>query len=302
MKILLTGANGYIGRALMLALAASHEIIGLVRHSPDTEFSYRLINDICTITAADVAGVECVIHAAGIAEATADETELQRVNVEGAKCVARACREVGVRLLINLSSVKAAGEGSVSSRGLDQPASAYGQSKLQAENEITAVLEGSKTHVVHLRFPLVYGPDVKNNFAKLIGLSGSKLPLPLASLTAERSYCFVGNLIQLVELELTLSPNVDAGSVVYVADPEPMTLPKLLADLATVQRRKLRLMRFPEGLLEFVVKLIRPGYVNQLFGEAVVDVLATQKSFEDWQPISTTDALEYLKIGRDGRI
>ena len=299
MKILITGANGYIGSALMRALGESHEVIGLVRHSPVTEHSYLLINDVCAITAADVSGFECVIHAAGISESAAEGTELQRVNVEGAKAVARACCEAGVRLLINLSSVKAAGEGSVGSRLTDEPTSAYGQSKLQAEKEINAVLEGSQTRATHLRFPLVYGPDVQNNFKKLVSLSGSKLPLPLASLSAERSYCFVGNLIQLIELELATQTS---DSIVYVADPKPVTLPELLAGLSRVQGCKLRLMPLSEGSLKIVVKLIKPGYLNQLFGNAVVDLSATQKSFEDWQPVSTLDALEYLEIGRDGRI
>jgi nucleoside-diphosphate-sugar epimerase len=299
MKILITGANGYIGSALMCAFKEKHEVIGLVRHSPGADHSYLLFNDICAVTAADVSGFECVIHASGMAEVTAEGSELHRVNVEGAKAIASACREAGVERLINLSSVKAAGEGSVGSRVLDQPTSAYGQSKLQAEKAINALLEGSKTRAVHLRFPLAYGPGVQNNFKKLIGLSGSKLPLPLASLTAQRSYCFVGNLIRLIERQLA-SPTSE--SVVYVADPEPLTLPKLLAGLSKVQGLKLRLMWFPEVLLQLVVRLVKPSYANQLFGDAVVDISATQKAFPEWRPILTLDALEFLEIGRDGRI
>ena len=299
MKILITGANGYIGSVLMRALEESHEVTGLVRHSQDSERSYRVIKDICAIIAADVSGVDCVIHAAGIAESTAHGAELQRVNVEGAKAVASACREAGVARLINLSSVKAAGESNVGPSLLDQPTSAYGQSKLQAENEVNTVFEGSIARAVHLRFPLVYGSGVQNNFKKLIGLSGSKLPLPLASLTAERSYCFVGNLIRLIELELA-TPTTE--SVVYVADSGPLTLPELLAGLSKVQGHQLRLMRFPKVVLELVVKLLKPSYATQLFGNAVVDISDTQKALPEWQPISTLDALGYLEIGRDGRI
>jgi len=299
MKILITGANGYIGSALTRALGESHEITGLVRHLSDTKHSYQVIGDICGINAEDVSGFDCVVHTAAVAETTANQAELQRVNVEGAKCIARACHDAGVKRLINLSSVKAAGEGNVGCLVPDQPTSAYGLSKLQAEKEINAVLEGSKTRVVHLRFPLVYGVDIQNNFKKLIDICRSPVPLPFASLTASRSYCFVGNLIQLIEQEL-MAPESDL--VVYVADPGPMTLPALLAELSSLQGYKMRLMRFPEALLEIGVRLAKPSYAKQLFGNAVVDVSATQRSFKDWQPISTVDALRYLEIGRDGRI
>ncbi|MFT7141199.1 MAG: nucleoside-diphosphate-sugar epimerase [Sulfitobacter sp.] len=299
MKILITGANGFIGSALMCALEKSHEVIGLVRRAQNLPFNYSVIDDICQITADDLVGVACVIHAAGIAETGADEAELQRVNVEGAKCLAIACRKAGVAQLINLSSVKAAGEGSVGPDVADQPDSAYGRSKHLAEVEIDSVTAGSDTQVVHLRFPLVYGPEVQNNFQKLIRLSKSWLPLPLSSLTAKRSYCFIGNLIELIESHLG---SASAEAVIYVADAEPMTLPALLAELARVQGNRPMLIPFPESLLKLVVKLIKPGYSNQLFANAVVDISSTRDLFKDWKPKTTVDALSYLEIGRDGRI
>jgi nucleoside-diphosphate-sugar epimerase len=299
LKILVTGANGFIGSALMRALVQRHEVIGVVRDSMNLSSKYRLIDDICNITADDLSGITCVVHAAGVAETGADEAELQRVNVEGARHLAIACRDANVSQLVNLSSVKASGEGCVGPDSPDQPTSAYGRSKLLAEDEINSVIAGSNTKIVHLRFPLVYGPGAQNSFLKLIYLSSSRCPLPLASLSAQRSYCFIENLTRMVELQLRSGLAVP---IVYIADQSPKTLPAMLIGIGRAIGRQPMLIPFPESLMKFVVKIIKPKSTSQLFDSSVVDISSTRKYFKDWNPMSTEDALKYLEFGRDGRI
>jgi nucleoside-diphosphate-sugar epimerase len=296
MKILITGANGYIGSLLALALADEHDVVGLVRRVPDRAvetLTFRTVSGINQVQPSDLQDVECVIHTAGIADAGGEASDLQRVNVGGSRALATACLESGVRQVIHLSSVKAAGEGNVGPDCLNQPFFAYGQSKLAAEQAFEEVLAGSAIQLCHVRFPLVYGEGVENNFKQLVRLARSRWPLPIGDLSAKRSYCCVETLVSLIQ---ELIGSGEASGVLYVADPQAFTLPEMISEIARHSGNSSRIVKFPESLLRLAVKLLKPGYFNQLFTDAVVDASETKKRFPDWEPVSYKEALRFLKI------
>jgi len=161
MRILVTGARGFIGSHLCPALAAAgHEL------------------------RASVDGCDAVVHLANIAHTDASPAELHRVNVEGTIAQARAAIAAGARRFIYLSSIKAA-----------HPVDAYGRAKSIAEQALLR-LEGLEP--VILRPPLVYGPRVKANFLALMRAIARGWPLPLARIENRRSLIYIGNLVDAI--------------------------------------------------------------------------------------------------------
>ena len=244
MKILVTGAAGFVGTPLVEYLAAAgHEIIAITR----TE-----IPDIRTAEwAAYLPGVDAVIHLAARVHQMSDNSanplaEFRAVNRDATSALAAAAAACGVKRFIFLSSVKAAidetGNEAVDETATPAPASPYGISKLEAE---TALLAMSDIEAVILRPPLIYGPGVKANFRLLVKLARLPIPLPLATIDNRRSMLSIGNLIPAIDLCLT-EPNV-VGKVFYLTDGDAVSTPQLLRLLGAK-----RLLPVPVWLLRML--------------------------------------------------
>lgn len=225
MRVAVTGATGFVGRALCAALSRSgHEVLPVdLRRSGFTRG-------------------EAVVHLAALAHRRAPEDEIYRVNVALARQVGQAAAAAGASLVF-LSSVKVHGETSAApftEASPFRPEDAYGESKAKAEEALRAI-PGLRLAV--LRAPLVYGPGVKANFLALMRAIARGVPLPLASVRNRRSLVYVGNLADAIVRCLGRE-----GSFL-VSDGASASTPQLCREIGAALERPARLFPFPAALL-----------------------------------------------------
>lgn len=293
-RVVVTGAEGFIGRVLVTLLQQTGRSVlpvtraSLARQSGSSE----------PVDYADFArwpelldGADAVVHLAARAhvlrEATSDPlAEFRRANVKGTEQLLRAAVECGVPRFVFVSSIGVLGSdsGAQAFRASDTPCplEPYALSKWEAEQRVAACVAGTGTEAVIVRPPLVYGPGVKGNFLRLLRLVHSGVPLPLAGFEGRRSFVGVENLCGLL-VTCTEHPRA-AGQTLLVADGEDVTLPGLIAGIGTGLGRPARLFRAPFGLIRPLAKLSgRGGDLARLAGSLRVDDSATRQSL-GWRP------------------
>jgi len=255
MRVLVTGASGFVGRALCPALAqAGHDVSGTVRTPNGKDIPIGDIGPGTDWTEA-LSGADAVIHLAArthiTKEAIADPpAEFRRVNADGTARLAEAAAKAGVRRFVYLSTVKVMGERSEAPfRETDtpRPEDAYAQTKLDGERALTIAAAGSSLEPVILRPPLMYGPGVKANFLSLLKLCQIAPPLPFATIQNQRSILYLGNLVDAIGLCLTAEKAV--GETYFVRDAWDLSTPDLIRHMAAALGRPARLFPAPHGLL-----------------------------------------------------
>jgi len=262
MRVLVTGATGFVGRALSPALLqAEHEVSVAVRNPTAADIpdgiTVHAISDIGPDTdwTEALSGADAVIHLAArthiLNETIADPTaQANRVNAEGTARLAQAAAAAGIGRFVYLSTIKVMGERSQTPfRETDtpRPEDAYGKSKFAGEQALTETAQDSPLQPVILRAPLVYGPGVKANFLALMKLCQFAPPLPFAAVHNKRSIIYLGNLIDAICLCLTAEKA--AGETYFVGDEEDLSTPALIRHLAQALGRPARLFPAPGALI-----------------------------------------------------
>ncbi len=292
MKVLVTGANGFIGRALVQDLRGhGHEVVTATRRPASNCVGVGEI-DGSTDWSAALQGCDAIVHAAArvhqMKEEAADAEALyRRTNVDGTLNLARQAAASGVRRFIFLSSIKAMGEaGHFTAETPFRPEDAYGRSKREAEEGLLQ-LAATGLEVVILRLPLVYGPGVKGNFASLMRVVEIGLPLPFGAVRNARSLLYLGNLTDVVALCLT--HEAAAGRVFLPSDGVDVSTSELIRGIAKGMGRSARLLPVPPSLMMLAAGILGKGpAAARLFGDLAVD---STPLFRDlgWRPPFTMD-------------
>jgi nucleoside-diphosphate-sugar epimerase len=300
-KILVTGANGFIGRKLSVMLdAAGHEVIPVSRQTFLSEGSASRGGAF----ASKLPGADAVVHLAArahvIVERHADPLmEFRRANVDGSTLIARAAIEARIPRLVFVSSIGVLGNNSgnrvFTEDTAPSPVEPYAVSKLEAEQALREIESQSPLDVVIVRPPLVYGPGVRGNFLRLLHLVASGIPLPLGSISNLRSYVGLHNLCELL-LACALHPAAK-GQLFVAADGQDVSTPDLLSLLASAMGRRSRLMRCPVAVVSRGMRLMGMGAeFSRLAGNLRVDA-SYARSRLGWQPTrSLRDGLEEMAI------
>lgn len=299
MRVLLTGASGFVGRAVQERLLAegSYSLRCAFRTPPAA-----VQGNVQACVAPDLgpqadwsaalSGVDAVIHCAArvhvMREQAADPLQaFRRANVEGTLQLARQAVQAGVRRFVYLSSIKVNGEATQPGQAFhadDQPAAndPYGISKLEAEDGLFALARETGLEVVVVRPPLVYGPDVKANFLSMMRWLHRGIPLPFGAIDNRRSLVAVANLADL--LAVCLVHPAAAGQRFLVSDGHDLSTSELLRQLGTALGRPARLLPVPQRWLEGGARLLgREDMGRRLCGSLQVDISKTRELL-NWQP------------------
>ena len=306
MKILVTGANGFIGTQLSETLAKSgHQVRNTARSiAPNNPITSEMIT--CDLESADnldhlTTGCDAIVHLAGRAHVMSDDPATSEslyisANVDVTRRLAQSAARTGVKRMILMSSVKVNGESTTidspfTSQDRPNPQDPYGRSKTQAEQTLWDVASTSGLEGVVIRPPLVYGPGVRANFASLIGIVDRGIPLPLGSIRNKRSFVSVDNLIDCIETTLQ-TPNA-GGQTFLVADGQDLSTPELIRSIASSLHKSPMLIPIPPALLKLAATTAgkRNAY-DRLCGSLTVDIALTKQKLSWTPPFTVQDSLQ----------
>ncbi|TCB59680.1 NAD-dependent epimerase/dehydratase family protein [Acinetobacter terrae] len=310
-KILITGGNGFVGKALIFDLLKKNnaEVVSLVRsYQVQPQVVEQLVAE--NIFKVDFPeNIDVIIHLAGRAHVLHETNEnplveFRKVNVEGTLQLARQALEKKVKRFIFMSSIGV--NGSVTSQqpftedALPQPHADYAVSKLEAEEVLKKLFAGSDTELVIIRPPLVYAAHAPGNFARLLKLVATNLPLPFARTQNKRSFVALENLVDFIQVCIE-HPNA-ANQTFLVADQSSISTRELVDYLKQGMGKTPYFVYIPQSLMKLgAVCVGKSKLYEQLFESLEVDASKAQKLLGWTAPLTVQQAIRqagqnYLKM------
>ncbi len=300
MRVLVTGATGFVGSVLVSRLAAtpSWQVRAVCRtppSSPPAGIEWRAGPELGPD--ADwrplLSGVDVIVHLAArvhVMEAAGPSAapQFHRTNVEGTRRLAVQATSAGVRRFVFLSSIKVNGEqGRFNEDSPAVPVDPYAVSKSEGERVLRDLARSAPLEVVILRPPLVYGPGVKANFLSLLNAVRRGIPLPFGAIANRRSLVNVDNLVDLIVV--CLDHPAAASETFMVSDGEDLSTPSLVRRLAVAAGGRARLVPVPGWGLRLAGALSgQTAAIERLTGSLQVDISKARRVL-GWQPPFSVD-------------
>lgn len=282
MNILVTGASGFVGRALVPFLSAcGHQVLTLSKNAnPESYFS-------------SIVKIDCVVHLAGRAHVSDDGSqstfaEFRQANIDYALSIARQARLHHAQRFILISSLGVHGKNSskkpFKEEDTPHPHNQYALTKWQAEQALNILFKDSDVELTVIRPPLIYGPHGKANFKTLLQVCNSMLPLPFGLALNLRSMIGIHHFCEFVEL--CCRHPLAANQTFLVSDDEDLTLADLISCIRSAMHRPTRLLPVHPSILRIALTMIgKKNLAEQLLNNLQVDV-SKAKNLLNWQPSS----------------
>lgn len=306
MRVLITGATGFLGLALIERVNSLYDTVALIR----THNNFLSVN-IQQLVAANIFeadlpdNLDVIIHLAGRAHILNEQTtdplsEFRKVNVEGTLQLARQALDKKVKRFIFISSIGVNGSVTLqqpfTEDAAPQPHADYAFSKLEAEQELKKLFAGSETELVIIRPPLVYAAHAPGNFARLLNLVASNLPLPFAGTKNKRSFVALENLVDFIKTCIE-HPNA-ANQTFLVADQRSISTRELVQYLKQGMGKPARFIYIPQPFMKLGAACVgKLKLYEQLFESLEVDTTKAQKLLNWTAPLTAKQAM--VQVGKD---
>lgn len=306
-RVLVTGANGFIGKRLCDSLIQSGFLVrGTFRNKVDKNSTPEM-EELLTgpIECVDdwteaLEGVDAIVHTAAVSDIPQPATRqnlshMFRVNVTATINLGKAALDAQVKKFIYLSSAKvnglSTGARPFSSDDKPSPCEPYGDSKAAAERALQQLSADSELDLVILRPGLVYGPNPRGSVLRLFQIVNKGIPLPFGWVANRRSLVAVQNLCNLIGVCID-HPNA-SNRVFLVADGKDLSTPELIDLIATHMKRRSPLIPVPLVLLNFIARLFgKQSELDSLVLSLQLDTSETEKLLGWTPPLNIDTAIK----------
>jgi nucleoside-diphosphate-sugar epimerase len=306
LKILVTGANGFVGGALCDSLRQQGiTVVAAVRgNACDNEY---VLGDFSALTdwMFALCGCNTVIHLAARVHVMNDKssnplTAFRAVNVDATLNLARQAAQSGVKRFVFISSIGVNGAETFlepfSEISKPQPHSDYALSKFEAEEGLKDICAKSGMEFVIIRSPLVYGSNAPGNFRSLLKFVHKGLPWPLGLIKNQRSMVALENLVDFIKV--CIEHRKAANQSFLVADAESVSTPQLIRLLSEGMGKPVRLFPVPVQALKLGAFLLgKQSMYQQLCGSLQVDISKAQNILGWVPPVRVDDGLRRAAKG-----
>ena len=297
MKILVTGASGFVGRYLVNHLSKTDEVIACVRKKSNLLPSS--VQQIVSNNFFDIAipkDTDVIVHLAGIAHNKNNSVdEFKKINVDGTLELARKALEANIKRFIFISSIGVNGNSTHGKAFTEQdtpnPTNDYTKSKYEAEKALAKLFENTHIDLVIIRPPLIYAHDAPGNFSKLLMLIKLGQFLPFGCTHNQRSFIAIENLVSFITT--CIYHDTKINETFLIADDEVISTKQLIQCLSSGMGKSMILLPVPTKLLSMLADATgKVGIFEQLYGNLQIDNGKAKKIFNWHPPKNSLNALK----------
>lgn len=261
MNILVTGSSGYIGNNLINKYKHLYRFYTFsLQHSSMEDIDFN--------------GIDSIVHCAALVHQSIEHSyeKYYEVNVQYPLSLAKKAKENGVKHFVFLSTIAVYGETYeyIDENTKCMPSTYYGKSKLEAEKKLQE-LSDDIFSVSIIRLPMIYGANAPGNIASLISIIQKTPLLPFGKINNKRTFLYIDNLLQVVELVLRTKQK----GVFLIGDDDAVSTTKLINLIAIALNKKLILVKIP--LFESCLKALKPSIHKRLYTNLEINCEKTKK-------------------------